>query len=679
MRHRASGAIAASAALAATVFTGLASAPPALADTTGVDVPSAVEDGAYPGAAQILAEKGITLTRGDGGITLADCTQPSSYQIKVLARTANEDDGDTICFAAPGASGYLAFTIPDAYRITTYNRSVRASLSTDQKPTETTDVPANGTKGIGETLDPNTRAVLLELRVTGSTATPTAGQAADAATAFTTHLAIGDTGRTCTGALVDPQWILTAKSCFADDPANPGTVTAGAPKTATTATIGRTDTHTTGGHQVSIVELAPHASRDLVMARLQAPVLDVAPVTVSTTAPVGGSALNAAGYGRTATAWTPGTLHTPAATTSTVAATGFDLTPTAPGLICKGDAGGPVWRTENGKPALVGIVSRSWQGSCLGTDAAETRTGAYATRTDDLAGWVQDIRSRTIEIKPGTHLFAIGSEGSTYGLDVNYTTGVWGTGWTRLDGTSLKALTSVTTGSTVRLYAVGTDGHVYNRDGVTGGYWSAWKEVPGNLTGAKAITASVTGGTKVHVQVIGADGMYNQDADYTAGTWSVWTKMDSTNLKAITSAVTGNTAHIYAVNEDNKVYTRDANYDSGWGNWAEVPGGLTGAKAITASVTGGTKVHVQVIGADGMYNQDADYNGTGWTVWTKMDSTNLKAITSTVTGNTAHIYAVNEDTKLYTRDANYDVGWGGWNGAPGGASGLQGITATTSG
>ncbi|MFI1522734.1 hypothetical protein [Kitasatospora cineracea] len=115
----------------------------------------------------------------------------------------------------------------------------------------------------------------------------------------------------------------------------------------------------------------------------------------------------------------------------------FALAPAAPtdATVCKGDAGGPVWRTENGKPALAGVVSRSWQGGCLGTPAGETRTGAYATRSDDVVGWVQDVRSRTIEIKPGTHLFAIGSEGSTYGLDVNYTTGVWGTGWTRPDDT----------------------------------------------------------------------------------------------------------------------------------------------------------------------------------------------------------------------------------------------------
>ncbi|MGW4698712.1 ricin-type beta-trefoil lectin domain protein, partial [Kitasatospora cineracea] len=90
--------------------------------------------------------------------------------------------------------------------------------------------------------------------------------------------------------------------------------------------------------------------------------------------------------------------HTPATTTNAVTTTGFDLTPTAPGLICKGDAGAPVWRTENNKPMLVGIVSRAWQGGCLDTPATETRTTAHAERTDDLGTWITAQTSRSYEI-----------------------------------------------------------------------------------------------------------------------------------------------------------------------------------------------------------------------------------------------------------------------------------------
>ncbi|MFG2919003.1 trypsin-like serine protease [Kitasatospora sp. NPDC048298] len=515
----------ASAALAATVLTGLASTAPALADTPAANAPAAVEDGAYPGAAQILADKGITLTRGDGGITLADCALPGSYQVKVLARTAIEDDGDTICFAAPGASGYLAFTIPDAYRVTTYNRSVRASLSTDQKPTETTDVPANGTKGIGETLDPSTHAVLLELRITGSTATPPAGQPADPATAFTAHLAVGDQGRACTGALVDPMWVLTAKSCFADDPS---TVAAGAPKAATTATIGRANLNTTGGHQYKIAELAPHADRDLVLARLETPVYDIAPITLSTAAATNGGALSAAGYGRTATAWTPGTLHTPAATVGTVAATGFDLAPTAPGLLCKGDAGAPLWRTENGKPALVGIVTRAWQGGCLDTPTTEARTGAVASRAEGLSSWVSSTVATSPVVKSDTKLT---SGQSITGADLKLTM--------QADGNLV--VTHKQAGGGV-LWSTGTSGN--------DGAW-AYVQPDGNLVvykkdgnsagnGAGSLWASNTYGQNGAFLLLQANGdLSMMKADGSAAVWSAGTTRLDAKLDSDTKIKTG--------------------------------------------------------------------------------------------------------------------------------------------
>ncbi|MFF1870138.1 trypsin-like serine protease [Kitasatospora herbaricolor] len=623
------------------------------------EAPPAVETFGFPDAAKVLAEQGATLKSGDGNIKLADCA--SGTGLLRVRYTGNHE----ICFKVTGTSGYLSMEIPAVFRIMSDGHAVKATMSA-AGATSSVDLIKNEWKEVGVGAN-GPESMLLDLTATDGTPTTVPAPEFPAVGS----IAIGAPGRAgsraCTATLVDPLWVLTSAGCFTDTPAG---LAAGAPPAGSTFTA--------GGHSVDITELVPRTDRDVVMARLATKVSDIAPAKSTAVTATSGADVKVAGFGRTATGW--GTGNGPRTTNQSVGAVTGTTVGVAPASgaapVCAGDSGAPVLNTAG---EITGVVSRAWQAGCLGTPTSETRTDAQAARTDNIASWIQDVRSRTIEIKPGTHLFAIGSEGSTYGLDVNYTTGAWGTSWTRLDGTSLKAITSVTTGSTVRLYAVGTDGRVYSRDGVTGGYWSAWMEIPGALTGAKAITASVTGGNKVHVQVIGADGMYNQDADYAAGTWSVWTKMDSTNLKAITSAVTGNTAHIYAVNEDNKVYTRDANYDVGWGNWVEVPGGLTGAKAITASVTGGTSVHVQVIGADGMYNQDANYAGGGWTTWTKMDSTHLSAITSTVTGNTAHIYAVNEDTQLYTRDADYSVGWGTWANVPGGAAGLKGITATTSG
>ncbi|MER7819805.1 S1 family peptidase [Streptomyces sp. NPDC096153] len=196
--------------------------------------------------------------------------------------------------------------------------------------------------------------------------------------AFTARLAIGadEAARACTGSLVAPQWILTAASCFAADPES-ASVAAGKPALRTTATV--------AGKTGEIVELVPRAGRDLVLARLAKPISGTAPVTVSATAAAPGEELKAVGYGRTRTEWVPGTPHTASLTVDTAGSDDIAVTGVNGGL-CKGDAGAPLLREANGSAQLVGVNSRSWQGGCFGEQ--ETRTGAVASRADDLAGWV---------------------------------------------------------------------------------------------------------------------------------------------------------------------------------------------------------------------------------------------------------------------------------------------------
>jgi hypothetical protein len=191
-------------------------------------------------------------------------------------------------------------------------------------------------------------------------------------------------GRACTGVLVTPQWVLTASSCFAEAG---GTVTAGAPKQPTTATIGRTTLSSTKGRVASVVELVPHENRNLVLARLQTRV-DIAPVAIGTAAPVAGDTLRVAGYGRTATEWVPDQLHAGSFTVQAVQASTVSIAgATSDAAICKGDAGGPALREANGKVELVAISSTSWQHGCSGE--TETRNGATETRVDDLADWIK--------------------------------------------------------------------------------------------------------------------------------------------------------------------------------------------------------------------------------------------------------------------------------------------------
>ncbi|WP_053647939.1 trypsin-like serine protease [Streptomyces sp. XY431] len=243
-----------------------------------------------------------------------------------------------------------------------------------------------------------TTVALTGALLAGTPAPALSGDAAPPASySFTAKLDIGDGKRACTGALVDPYWIVTAASCFADDPTRPTTVPPGPPALRTTATVGRTDLTTTTGQVRDIAELVPRTDRDLVLARLTTPITDIAPVPLATATPVQGETLRVAGYGRTRTEWVPDRLHTAAFGVNGVTATGLAITGTAPAgaAVCKGDTGGPALRETNNTLQLVAVSSTSWQKGCLGSTET-TRDGAVGTRVDDLGDWIRFVRSGTM-------------------------------------------------------------------------------------------------------------------------------------------------------------------------------------------------------------------------------------------------------------------------------------------
>jgi hypothetical protein len=138
---------------------------------------------------------------------------------------------------------------------------------------------------------------------------------------FVAKVSFGD-ALSCTGALVDSRWIVTAKDCFVDA-GRP--VIAGPPVQPTSVLVGRTDLTGTAGHRLVVTSLTPHPDRNLVLAELSAPVLDIVPVALGGAAPAPGEVLRVAGYGRTATEWVPDRLHAGSFTVQDVAGSSFGV------------------------------------------------------------------------------------------------------------------------------------------------------------------------------------------------------------------------------------------------------------------------------------------------------------------------------------------------------------------
>jgi secreted trypsin-like serine protease len=190
----------------------------------------------------------------------------------------------------------------------------------------------------------------------------------------------------CSGALVAPQWVVTAGHCFRN--LNDVRI-GGKPPYTMTVTIGKLKDSDPGGHAAEVVDVRQSPRNDLAVVKLSTAVDDIVPLTLADKKPTVGQKLQFAGWGSlSATVIAPSDhLKRGQFTVSKIAQTTLEASPVATRTVenspCPQDSGAPFFASDDDRTGqLVAIVN-------TGPSCPQPGREIVA-RVDVVSDWIQE-------------------------------------------------------------------------------------------------------------------------------------------------------------------------------------------------------------------------------------------------------------------------------------------------